>query len=62
MNKLSKEPAYANKFSAVKTEQLNPKSVSIEELYGWVDRNTNEWYDGVLSTMMARLCKDESND
>jgi len=21
-----------------------------------------EWYDGVLSTMMARLCRDESND
>lgn len=52
----------SKKFPAVKYEILNPKSVTLNELYGWVDRSTMEWNDGVLSTMMSRLCKDESND
>lgn len=41
---------------------MNPKSVTLNELYGWVDHNSMEWSDGVLSTMMSRLCKDESLD
>ena len=42
-------------------EVINPKSVSINELFGFVNA-TMEWNDGVLSSMMARLCKDETND
>lgn len=41
---------------------MNPKSVTDKELFGWVDPMTNEWNDGVLSTMMSRLCKEESLD
>lgn len=49
------------KWPAVKEEVLNPKSVTTNELFGFFDKNF-EWNDGVLSTMMARLCKEESND
>ena len=40
---------------AVKYEILNPKSVTMNEVYGFV--NDMEWNDGVLSCMMSRLCK-----
>lgn len=50
------------RYSAVKLEILNPKSVTMDELFGWVDLKTIEWNDGVLSTMMSRLCKDETTD
>ena len=50
------------KYPLVRLEILNPKAVSLNELFGWVDHNTMEWSDGVLSTMMGRLCKDESLD
>lgn len=53
-----KEPS---KYSKVKFEVLNPKSVTINELFGYVNA-TMEWNDGVLSSMMARLCKDETMD
>ena len=60
MNNLNKTDP--KKFPCVKIEVLNPKTVSLNELYGWVDQNTMEWSDGVLSSMMSRLCKDESMD
>ena len=53
-----KEP---NKYPKVKLEVINPKSVTINELFGFVN-STGEWNDGVLSSMMSRLCKDETND
>lgn len=49
-------------YNIVKIEALNPKSVTINELFGYVDPNTNEWNDGVLSSMMARFYKDETLD
>lgn len=50
------------KFPKVKLEILNPKSVTINELFGYVNPQTMEWNEGVLSSMMSRLCKDESLD
>lgn len=35
MNQLNKVDS--NKYPIVKVEVLNPKSVSLDELYGWVD-------------------------
>ena len=60
MNSLNKENP--TKFPFVKVEILNPKAVTILELFGSVDQNTMEWNEGVLSSMMSRLCKDDSND
>uniref|UniRef100_A0A8C0WWY0 Dynein heavy chain hydrolytic ATP-binding dynein motor region domain-containing protein n=1 Tax=Castor canadensis TaxID=51338 RepID=A0A8C0WWY0_CASCN len=36
---------------------LNPKALSLGELYGEYDLNTNEWTDGVLSSVMRMACK-----
>lgn len=46
----------------VRHEVLNPKSITINDLFGFMDLSTMEWTDGVLSSMMARLCRDESMD
>ncbi|KAH0626110.1 hypothetical protein JD844_000881 [Phrynosoma platyrhinos] len=35
---------------------LNPKAVSLGELYGEYDLNTNEWTDGILSSVMRTAC------
>jgi len=43
-------------------EVINPKTVTLNELFGFVDHSTLEWNEGVLSSMMSRLCKDESLD
>uniref|UniRef100_A0A667Y1K8 Dynein axonemal heavy chain 2 n=1 Tax=Myripristis murdjan TaxID=586833 RepID=A0A667Y1K8_9TELE len=36
---------------------LNPKAVSLGELYGENNLSTNEWTDGVLSSLMRSACK-----
>jgi dynein heavy chain len=60
LNKLNeREPS---KYPKVRVEVLNPKSVSINELFGYVNPISMEWNEGVLSSMMSRLCKDESLD
>ncbi len=46
---------------AVQTEVLNPKSITIDQLYGVCDLATREWTDGVLSVIMRKICQDESD-
>ena len=43
-------------YNIVKEYVLNPKSVSLGELYGEFDLNTNEWTDGILSSVMRVTC------
>lgn len=35
---------------------LNPKSVSLGELYGEVNLQSNEWRDGLISTIVRNAC------
>lgn len=35
---------------------MNPKALSLGELYGEYDLNSNEWTDGVLSSVMRTAC------
>ncbi|KAJ0006370.1 hypothetical protein NQD34_013643, partial [Periophthalmus magnuspinnatus] len=49
-------------YQAVHGYPLNPKSVSLGELYGENDLSTNEWSDGVLSSLMRTACADEEPD
>jgi len=35
---------------------LNPKALSLGELYGEFNLSTNEWADGVLSSIMRHTC------
>eukprot|EP01138_Halocafeteria_seosinensis_P001392 gb/GECG01001428.1/.p1 GENE.gb/GECG01001428.1/~~gb/GECG01001428.1/.p1 ORF type:complete len:4689 (+),score=693.48 gb/GECG01001428.1/:1-14067(+) len=46
----------------VRSEVINPKSVSLNELYGAYDLQTMEWTDGVLSTVFRNFAKDERNE
>ncbi|KAL8578358.1 hypothetical protein ACOMHN_031732 [Nucella lapillus] len=49
-------------FQVVKDFPLNPKSVSLAELYGEFDMASGEWADGVLSCVMRQTCADEKPD
>ncbi|XP_076145705.1 dynein axonemal heavy chain 2 [Alosa pseudoharengus] len=49
-------------FNHVRECPLNPKAVSLGELYGEYDLSTNEWTDGVLSSLMRNACADEKPD
>ena len=46
-------------YQAVKDYPINPKSLSLGELYGEFDLATNEWTDGVLSSVMRQTCAGE---
>ena len=43
-------------YNIVKDYPINPKALSLGELYGEFDLNTNEWTDGVLSSVMRNTC------
>uniref|UniRef100_A0A8C2ZK56 Dynein axonemal heavy chain 2 n=1 Tax=Cyclopterus lumpus TaxID=8103 RepID=A0A8C2ZK56_CYCLU len=49
-------------FCLVQDYPLNPKAMSLGELYGENDLSTNEWSDGVLSSLMRSACADEKPD
>ena len=46
----------------VQTYPLNPRALSLAELYGEFNVQTNEWTDGVLSSVMRIICADEKPD
>ena len=46
----------------VKQTFVNPKSVTMGQLYGENDRATQEWKDGVLGTKYRILASDQSMD
>lgn len=35
---------------------LNPKSVTMGELYGEVNLASNEWHDGLLGVIIRKAC------
>lgn len=41
---------------------MNPKSITMDQLYGFVDPQTTEWQDGVLAKIVLDCTKDESPD
>nr|XP_046242172.1 dynein axonemal heavy chain 2 isoform X2 [Scatophagus argus] len=49
-------------FQLVQVYPLNPKAMTLGELYGQNDLSTNEWTDGVLSSLMRSACADEKPD
>lgn len=35
---------------------MNPKALTLGELYGEYNLSTQEWMDGVLSSIMRKVC------
>ena len=52
----------SEKYSPVKSYPINPKALSLSELYGGLDLASNEWTDGVISSIMRTCCSDEKKD
>ncbi len=49
-------------YERVQEFTINPKSVTLGELYGEFDLSTNEWSDGILSSVMRSTCADTKSD
>jgi len=54
--------AHEERFEKVHVDVLNPKSITMGQLYGYVDTQTTEWIDGVLAKLVLDCTKDESPD
>ena len=50
------------KFEKVRVVPLNPKSITMGQLYGEFDDNTHEWTDGVLACYMRECSEDTKPD
>ncbi|KAL0488326.1 dynein heavy chain [Acrasis kona] len=61
MNALSKEKT-KTPFHAVQQYALNPKSITYGELYGVLDVNTTEWFDGLIPYFVRKAVRDTSAD
>lgn len=49
-------------YRPVHTYVLNPKAVTMGELYGEVNKLTLEWRDGLLPSIVRTCCSDTSED
>ena len=53
---------HEEQFEKVTVDIMNPKAITMGQLYGFVDPQTTEWVDGVLAKLVLDASKDESPD
>jgi len=61
-NLLTKNPDQAKLFKGVESQVLNPKSITMDELYGKFDVLTQEWKDGLASKIIREFVQREHED
>ncbi|KYM82700.1 Dynein heavy chain 2, axonemal [Atta colombica] len=49
-------------FNTVHVHPINPKALSLGELYGEYNLSTGEWLDGVISSIMRKTCSENTPD
>merc|ERR550534_969895 len=62
MIKLCEELPEDDRFHIIHQHIMNPKCITMGELYGEVNVVTQEWTDGLASTIMRTAIKDETDD
>ena len=62
MSELRKKDDPDQNYQHVRTYVLNPKCISMGELYGEVNPFTEEWQDGLASGILREVASDETAD
>uniref|UniRef100_A0A1I8GGQ9 DHC_N2 domain-containing protein n=1 Tax=Macrostomum lignano TaxID=282301 RepID=A0A1I8GGQ9_9PLAT len=62
LDNLKKNSPTRPEYQPVKTYVLNPKSITMGELYGSYNLQTMEWHDGLMGVSVRTACADETED
>ncbi len=62
MTELRAQNVADDRFQKVNVEFLNPKAITLGELFGEVNPNTQDWHDGLASKLIRKAAADESKD
>ena len=61
MTVLRRRGAKDQRFQEVKTKVLNPKSITMDELYGVENKDDGAWTDGLASKIIRKMAREESD-